>query len=239
MQHAWMWCLLYAEKEALNLFCIYRRSVYIERMTNLPKRRGRPANTSRANPDTRNALIRRGTALLTEQGFMSTGIEKLLAQENVPKGSFYYYFDSKEAFGYAVLDNYEDYFAKRLDRHFLNQGLTPTERIVAFVEDAKLGMAKYEFKRGCLVGNLGQEVTLLPPGFKEQLNNVLISWQKRLSTCLQAAQEHGELALDADCDELAAFFWIGWEGAVLRARLTTNTEPLTIFLRGFLAALTK
>src|SRR5262245_32447287 len=112
-------------------------------MTNLPKRRGRPSSTPRANPDTKNALIRSGTALLTEQGFMSTGLETLLAQEKVPKGSFYYYFESKEAFGYAVLENYASYFAKRLDRHFLNEALTPMERIVAFVEDAKRGMAKY------------------------------------------------------------------------------------------------
>lgn len=208
-------------------------------MTNLPKRRGRPTSTPRANPDTKNALIRSGTALLTEQGFMSTGIETLLAKENVPKGSFYYYFESKEVFGYAVLDNYATYFAKRLDRHFLNESLAPTQRIAAFVEDAKRGMAKYEFKRGCLVGNLGQEVTMLPAGFKERLNNVLLSWQERLSVCLQAAKMQGELAPDADCDELAAFFWIGWEGAVLRARLTGDTEPLSTFLRGFLTALAR
>jgi TetR/AcrR family transcriptional repressor of nem operon len=40
-----------------------------------------------------------------------------------------------------------------------------------------------------------------------------------------------------DCEEQAAFFWIGWEGAVLRARLTGNTHPLDIFLRGFLSGL--
>ncbi|MNP86712.1 Transcriptional regulator AcuR [compost metagenome] len=47
----------------------------------------------------------------------------------------------------------------------------------------------------------------------------------------------GELAAEADCEELAAFFWIGWEGAVLRARLTRDNVPLDVFIRGFLAGL--
>ena len=206
-------------------------------MTSLPKRRGRPPKNPHTNPDTRNALIRSGTALLTEQGFMSTGIDLLLTQVGVPKGSFYYYFESKEAFGHAVLDNYADYFARRLDRHFLNEDLPPLQRITAFVDDAKRGMTKYEFKRGCLVGNLGQEVTLLPASFKQRLDAVINSWQARLSSCLQTAKARGELNTVVDCEDQAAFFWIGWEGAVLRARLTGNTHPLDIFLRGFLSGL--
>lgn len=189
--------------------------------------------------DIRNTLIRLGIALLSQQSFMNTSIESLLAQQNVPKGSFYYYFESKEAFGHEVLSNYADYFAKRLDRHFLNQSLTPLQRIVAFVEDAKQGMAKHKFKRGCLVGNFGQEINVLPVSLSARLNVVLLSWQDRLSDCLQEAQLRGELDTNADCDQLAAFFWIGWEGAVLRTRITATNEPLSIFLRGFLAVLVK
>jgi TetR/AcrR family transcriptional repressor of nem operon len=201
------------------------------------RRPGRPPKVDRENFETREALIRCGTEVLTEQGFSATGIDYILKQAGVPKGSFYHYFPSKEAFGHAVLDNYAGYFSQRLDRWLLDETLTPLERLVGFVQNAKVGMARHDYRRGCLVGNLGQEVSMLPDGFREILEGIFLDWQQRLSECLRAAQTSGELARDADCDELAAFFWIGWEGAVLRARLVASEAPLNTFIAGFLRGL--
>ncbi|WP_271105946.1 TetR/AcrR family transcriptional regulator [Pseudomonas tohonis] len=202
-----------------------------------PPRRGRPPKVNRDNPDTRDALVRCGTEILTEQGFLSTGIDAVLSRVGVPKGSFYHYFQSKEDFGHAVLANYAGYFARKLDRCLLDASRPPLARIAAFVEDAKAGMLRFEFRRGCLVGNLGQEVTQLPEAFRESLEAILLSWQQRLALCLEAAKAEGELAPEADCERWAAFFWIGWEGAVLRARLVRGNAPLDCFIEGFLAGL--
>lgn len=202
-----------------------------------PPRRGRPPKVNRDNPDTRDALVRCGTEILTEQGFLSTGIDAVLSRVGVPKGSFYHYFQSKEDFGHAVLENYAGYFARKLDRCLLDASRPPLARIAAFVEEAKAGMQRFEYRRGCLVGNLGQEVTQLPEAFRESLEAILLSWQQRLALCLEAAKAEGELAADADCERWAAFFWIGWEGAVLRARLVRDNAPLDCFIQGFLAGL--
>ncbi|MCQ2993023.1 TetR/AcrR family transcriptional regulator [Pseudomonas syringae] len=203
----------------------------------LKRRPGRPPKVDRENFETREALIRCGTEVLTEQGFTATGIDFILKRVGVPKGSFYHYFPSKEAFGHAVLNNYAGYFSQRLDRWLLDETLTPLERLVGFVQNAKIGMARHDYRRGCLVGNLGQEVCLLPEGFRDILEDIFLDWQARLSACFRAAQAHGELARGADCDELAAFFWIGWEGAVLRARLVASDAPLNTFITGFLRGL--
>ncbi|ART63187.1 TetR/AcrR family transcriptional regulator [Kushneria marisflavi] len=201
------------------------------------KRRGRPPKVPRHHPDTREALIHCGVEVLTEQGFVSTGIDGVLKRVGVPKGSFYHYFDSKEAFGHAVLACYADYFARRLDRCLLDAGLSPLERLRHFTQNAQEGMARHDYRRGCLVGNLGQEVTLLPAGFDERLEAILQDWQRRVADCLRLAQTQGELAGDADCDALAAFFWIGWEGAVQRARLVRGPAPLVLFRQEFFARL--
>lgn len=200
-------------------------------------RRGRPPKVARENPDTRDALIRSGTAILTEQGFTSAGIDGILKQVGVPKGSFYHYFDSKEAFGRAVMAYYASYFARKLDRCLLDETRPPLARLLAFADDAKAGMAKHDFRRGCLVGNLVQEVGLLPESFRELLADILLDWQRRVALCLQAAQAAGELSSRADCEALAQFFWIGWEGAVMRARLSRSAEPLTLFMSAFMAGL--
>ena len=187
--------------------------------------------------DTRTMLIRSGLAHLTESGFASSGLDKILKKVGVPKGSFYYYFSSKEAFGLAVLESYADYFANKLDISLLNQTVSPLSRLALFVEDAKQGMKRHQFKRGCLVGNLGQEVDLLPESFREPLIDTLNNWQSKVSACLSEAKRAGELAECADCEALAEFFWIGWEGAVSRAKLEASTRPLDNYLKLFLAGL--
>ena len=142
---------------------------------NLPvtkPRRGRPPKVSRENQDTKAELIRSGLEQLTESGFASSGIDQILKKVKVPKGSFYHYFASKEAFGQAVIENYASYFAKKLDACLLDESYSPLTRISNFVESAKIGMVRHQFKRGCLVGNLGQEVDLLPESFRQQLIDI-------------------------------------------------------------------
>lgn len=203
-----------------------------------PRRPGRPPKHARPDDfDTREVLIRCGVEILTEQGFMATGIDGILKSVNVPKGSFYHYFASKEAYGLAVLESYAAYFARRLDKWLLEESLSPLERLVGFVQDSKASMARHNYRRGCLVGNLGQEVTVLPEGFRGALEAIFVDWQLRLGKCFEAAKQAGELPRSTDTAELSAFFWIGWEGAVLRARLTQSDGPLNIFITGFLRGL--
>lgn len=216
-----------------------RRAVYNNLMTLLKAkpRRGRPPKILRDNHDTKAELIRSGLEQLTEHGFTSSGIEQILKRVGVPKGSFYHYFASKEVFGQAVIASYSQYFGKKIDTYLTDQSYPPLERIGNFVEDAKLGMARHQFKRGCLVGNLGQEVDLLPESFRQQLIDIFHSWQCRFATCLRAAQSQGAISANADCEQLAESFWIGWEGAVSRTKLIQDTSPLDNYLNHFIATL--
>lgn len=196
-------------------------------------RRGRPPKTVAQNRDIRAELIRSGLEHLTEIGFTASGLDKILKKVGVPKGSFYFYFQSKETFGHAVLSSYASYFAHKLDSHLLDNSYAPMQRIRNFVEDAKQGIARHQFKRGCLVGNLGQEVDLLPESFRPMLIATFQSWQQRVAKCLREAQLTRELPANADCEVLAEFFWIGWEGAVSRARLEQSTGPLDKYVELF------
>ncbi len=163
----------------------------------------------------------------------AAGLEEILRLAQVPKGSFYHYFASKEAFGLCLIDAYATFFAAKLDRWLLDSATPPLQRLQNFVDDAASGMAKYGFRRGCLVGNLGQEMSALPESFRARLIAVFEDWQQRTALCLQAAQQQGELSATADTDALAAFFWTGWEGAVLRAKLELQAAPLQRFAAGF------
>lgn len=197
------------------------------------RRRGRPPKDVAGHSETREAILKAGVALLTKKGFSATGLDEVLKMVEVPKGSFYHYFASKEAFGAALIDRYARYFVAKLDKIFLNEARTPLERLHDFIADAEMGMARYSFARGCLVGNLGQEMGALPSDYRSQLIEVFEDWQARTGACLKAAQDAGEIDPTLDPDQTAEFFWIGWEGAVLRAKLEQSPEPLRLFARVF------
>jgi len=191
--------------------------------------RGRPPKRIEDHLETRDALVSASLKVLTEKGFVATGIDEVLRQVGIPKGSFYHWFDSKEAFGLAVIDAYGEFFVRKLDRAFSDEGLPPLERIGAFVDDAAEGMARFGFRRGCLIGNLGQEMSNLPESFRARLHAAFVDWETLLAQCLRLARLRGDIDARADCAQLARSFWIGWEGAVLRAKLERSASPLFLY----------
>ena len=174
----------------------------------------------------RQLLIDIGTAIFTQKGFSSTGLDEIVQRAEVPKGSFYYYFSSKEEFAQEVIRNYAAYFAKKLDRSLGDASLTPLQRLRAFAADATHGVRRFEFKRGCLVGNLGQEMASLQDGFRVQLLAVLNQWRDRFRDCIAEAQAADDIATTVEPAALAHFFWSAWEGAVLCAKLEESTHAL-------------
>ncbi|SHF27165.1 transcriptional regulator, TetR family [Lampropedia hyalina DSM 16112] len=207
----------------------------VDPCSNASKRRGRPPrDNTRPYADTRQLLVQAGLVMLTQRGYSSVGIEEVLRQVGVPKGSFYHYFGSKEAFGQVLIAAYHEYFCRKLERCLLHPAHSPLQRVQDFVDDAKNGMAKYGFQRGCLVGNLGQEMNALPESFRQQLIDVFSEWQQRMAQCLREAQAQQQIPASRDCEWFASYFWIGWEGAVLRAKLEQSAVPLDIFARGFM-----
>ena len=180
--------------------------------------------------DTRRALVWCGTALLTERGFQVTGIDEVLKRVGVPKGSFYHFFKSKDEFGAAVIENYVTYYARKMDRIFNDTTRPPLLRLKDFVDNAKQGMTRFDFRRGCLIGNLGQELASLDSAFREQLEAVLVSWERRVADCLQEAIDRGDMSGATNAQALANFFWIGWEGAILRSKLTRSLAPIDQFV---------
>jgi TetR/AcrR family transcriptional repressor of nem operon len=201
------------------------------------RRRGRPPLDSTYADETRNSIIWAGLELLTEKGVTATGIDQILRKVDIPKGSFYHYFKSKDAFLEEVISAYNNYFIRKLKKYFEDSQHLPLTRLRNFTEDAKISMARYKFKRGCLIGNMGQETASLNKTLRKKIEASLIDWESLLEECLKDAVETGELPSDTNCAVVASYFWIGWEGAVLRSKLCKDIYPLELFTNQFIANL--
>ena len=101
-----------------------------------PRRRGRPP-VAPVDQAARKSLMRAGLVHLTERGYSSVGVDEILRASGVAKGSFYYHFGSKAAFGSALIDAYHTYFAAKLAAWFERPDLAPLDRLRGFIADAE------------------------------------------------------------------------------------------------------
>jgi TetR/AcrR family transcriptional repressor of nem operon len=188
--------------------------------------------------ETRERLVRRGVEMLTEFSVGATGLDRLLRSAGVTKGSFYHFFGSKQAFTLAVIDAYEAYFEARFERILGDRQLSPVRRMRHWIDEAVRGMARHGFRRGCLVGNLSQELGPHDAVLRERLRAVFERWEGWVRQVLEEARACGELRPGADPARLATAFLTGWQGAILRAKLEGRAEPMEAFASFFLDAVT-
>jgi TetR/AcrR family transcriptional regulator, transcriptional repressor for nem operon len=179
--------------------------------------------------ETRSRLVEIGTEILSEKGFDTTGIDEVLQRARVPKGSFYYYFNSKADFGLAVIDNYAFLWEQKLTRLLRDPNVRPLQRVRNYISEAGRALETHEFRRGCLIGNMGQELGGLDNVFRERILGVLNNWTSVLAECLRQGQDAGEIRADLNVRQIASFFWFAWEGAILKAKLERSTLPLDQF----------
>jgi len=179
---------------------------------------------------TKDLLLEAGKRTFLEKGYNNSGIEAILQASGVPKGSFYYYFGSKEDFGLQVLDRFASCFDAQLDRTLGDTSVPPLERLRNYFEAAYERLASDQCRKGCLVGNLSQEMADQSEVFRARLEEIFESWVDRYAACLKQAQEAGEISPDLDAHELAEFCLNGWQGSILRAKTMRSAAPLRSFL---------
>lgn len=184
--------------------------------------------------ENRHKLLRTGADLLSRQSYAATGIDHVIRQAGLTKGTFYHYFKSKELFALEVVQLYAEHFNQKLDRYLVHSEAAPLDRLAAYVRDAVTAMDRDRYTRGCVVGNLTQELGANVPILASALELAFEGWQRRLAECLLLAHEQGDIKTNSDPAALAMLFWVGWEGALLRAKLMQKRKPLDVFFESYL-----
>jgi len=175
-------------------------------------------------------VIAVGVELIGMNGYNSTGIDIILKTAGVPKGSFYHYFGTKEDFGLAVIDQFAAEYDGKLDSFFGDRSVPPLDRIRNYLESGLGHLAEKGFSKGCLIGNLGQELADQNERFRARLDVIFQAWKRRFADCLAEAQRNGDLAEDINPEVIADFILAAWEGAILRAKVTKSPDSLRNFI---------
>ena len=183
----------------------------------------------KAHEDKKQEIIKKGSEIMHRKGYNATSVKDIVDAAGIPKGSFYNYFESKEDFVIQALQYSADHCNTVMGETLRDRSLPPLQRIEKFYEERIIQFRECDFTLGCFGSNLCIEMgdISLPIGgateaYFKRLESVLLS-------CLQEAQNAGDLDKEKNIDKLAQFIYNSWNGAILRMKASRSPEPLNIF----------
>lgn len=175
--------------------------------------------------DVRENILAVGQRIMSGKGFSAVGLNEILTEAKVPKGSFYHYFASKDAFGEALLSSYfEDYLAD-LDKVMGEPGLTMAQRLLNYFDMWRANQSFLDCQGKCLAVKLAAEVADLSEAMRGVLNQGTSAIIARLTGALERGVDEGSLAIDDDARRVAESLYQLWLGASVMVKIVRGTGP--------------
>jgi TetR/AcrR family transcriptional regulator, transcriptional repressor for nem operon len=171
-------------------------------------------------------LLAQGVQLLMQQGYHGTGLKEILDAVQIPKGSFYNYFASKENYAAEVIQYYIEPFIIQLDSHLQHPECDGLTALKNYFNELIVELEKANFKGGCLLGNLMGEIGDTSEICQKSLQLAVQRYRSLLAAGLKKAQKEGTIRTDKSADEMADLLVNMWQGALLRMKIEQTAEPL-------------
>ncbi|WP_308561529.1 TetR/AcrR family transcriptional regulator [uncultured Klebsiella sp.] len=176
--------------------------------------------------NTREHILATGEQLCMHRGFTGMGLSELLKTAEVPKGSFYHYFRSKEAFGVALLDHHYAGYLQRLVALFNHGEGNYRDRLLAYYQQTLTEFCLTGVISGCLTVKLSAEVCDLSEDMRTAMDKGASQIISLLSDALEKGRQEGSLAFNGDALMLSRVLYSLWLGANLQAKITRCATPL-------------
>ena len=178
---------------------------------------------------TREHFIDAGLKLMQQRGYEATGLQQILTEADLPKGSFYHHFANKEEFGKEVIARYAAQESARCVRALFESKGTPIARLRRYFKELSAVFGPGGVINGCLVGRFSLDGATQSESLRSHLVLAFSGWQKAIQQVLQEAKGTGELTTELAPSSLALFLVNAWEGALLR----TQTDQTDAALKNF------
>ncbi|WP_369925367.1 TetR/AcrR family transcriptional regulator [Xanthomonas sp. NCPPB 2632] len=184
-----------------------------------------PATAIPESSDVREKILATGQRIMGGKGFSAVGLNEVLASAGVPKGSFYHYFASKEAFGEAMLEAYfRDYLAD-MDRLLRQAGGTAAQRLEHYFQAWEHNQSFEDCQGKCLAVKLGAEVADLSEAMRASMKRGTAGIVTYLSQAIEAGVADGSLSVDDPPLDVAQSLYQLWLGASVMVKIVRNVEP--------------
>ncbi|MFE1905137.1 TetR/AcrR family transcriptional regulator [Streptomyces gardneri] len=186
--------------------------------------------------DARERILTAAKTLMLSRGYSALGVAEICKAAAVPKGSFYYFFASKEELALAVID--EHWTGQRTewtralggggDGGGAARALQGLRRLYEFTAaDLRAGQRSCGAVTGCLLGNLALEMSTGTATVRERLREIFDEQVALVEETVAEARGRGEVTV-ADAHEAARALVAQLEGQVLFAKLYDDVGRLDV-----------
>lgn len=183
-------------------------------------------NTVNLNQDLPRHILAVAQTIIGAKGYAAVGLTEILSAADVPKGSFYYYFKSKDAFGEALLNQYfEDYLAE-IDKTLFSNDKPMADSLMKYWSNWKDTQESFDCQGKCLAVKLGAEVSDLSEAMRLALKSGTAKIIEHLEHAIKAGISDGSIKMDTEANMLANNLYQLWLGASLMAKITRTKKPL-------------
>ncbi|GAA4419737.1 MULTISPECIES: TetR/AcrR family transcriptional regulator [Bremerella] len=180
--------------------------------------------------ETKLDIIEAGRKAMIAKSYNGVGLNEILTDAGVPKGSFYHFFKSKEELGVAVIEASVVENAQKLRQALTDPKLTPLKRLEKFFYSARDDFHSRELRQECLICKLALELSSLSEPLRNAVQVGWHQWRDIMADCLREAQEAGEISEEHDPASLAEFIAYSFEGAMMRVQVDNHIRPVNLFL---------
>lgn len=183
-------------------------------------------NRPKRNEHNREKILETGMELFNRQGYNGTGLKEILDACQVPKGSFYNYFASKEQFAVEVLEYHHLQEDEKWQQHHESLSGDRISRMRQVLNQIIAEKEQDQGKQGCLLTNLMGEVGNTSDSFRRIIQHSSDKVLQCIEEDFLLAQQEGAMRTDMAAAVMAKLFWNAWQGAMLRTKVEASTAPL-------------
>ncbi|MBD8099745.1 TetR/AcrR family transcriptional regulator [Pseudomonas fluorescens] len=180
---------------------------------------------NRETKGTRQTILDSAQTLVGAKGFSAVGLNEILQAAEVPKGSFYHYFTSKDAFGVVLLDTYFDHYIEGMQQLFSQSGLSHYARLMRYWQGWIDNHTGCTDAGKCLAVKLGAEVSDLSEPMRLALQRGTSRTIDLLAMPLRHGVQDGSLRLEQPPESLARRLYALWLGTSVMGKISRTTAP--------------
>lgn len=180
---------------------------------------------------TRQRILTEAALLFHNKGYAATGLENLLAQAQVTKGSFYHHFQSKKEVALAVIT---EIVADTVRRRMIDpvfQSAQPIFAIRKVLSALRKDVPEPDLLTGCPINNLASELALQDNDFQSALAKIFQDWEEAWTEALKAKWKSHHISGFNDAHELTLFLIGSIEGAQALAKAQQSRKPIDAILK--------
>ena len=175
---------------------------------------------------TKKRILDAALAMFLLRGYNGTSMRDVLNASGVKAGNFYFYFNSKEELGLAVLDDLEGMMFDILESAYARDDLSPIQKLGAMMGALVAYIEIQECRGGCLFGNMAMEMSDQNQRYRERVEQIFKRWQRSIEILIREAQQVDEISGEIDPLKFSEYILMALEGGIMFSKMKKEVSPL-------------